>query len=203
MIDNLKEFWYLWLAAAILFAIACFAMKKASAAVKKHNDTLKRQDEELKRLKYLADNYSVLTPEIVSDAPGVELIDGVCAVLQRKLEKSGDFNGEFESASLIEKKLYACSYFFEDLRSGKLSDWCRNNGEPLISLMFELFSDIGECGLLSVMKKMYPMFDKNDDSASYDKGRTQELDSEFSKLYSEERIAGEVKNFILLSVSEK
>ncbi len=106
----------------------------------------------------------------------------MAAVLQRKLEKSGDFNGEFESASVLEKKMYACHYFFEDVKDGKLSDWCRNNGEPLISLTLELISDIGENKLLSVMKKMYPMFDKNDDVTSYDESRIKELETDFSKI---------------------
>ena len=203
MIDNLKEFWYLWLIVVVLLVIAVFAMKKASAAVKKHNETMRSRDEELKRLKYLVDNYSSVTPESAQKADPCELIDGMAAVLQRKLEKRGDFNGEFESASVLEKKMYACHYFFEDVKDGKLSDWCRNNGEPLISLTLELISDIGENKLLSVMKKMYPMFDKNDDVTSYDESRIKELNSDFSKIYSKERIAGEVRDFVVSSFSEK
>lgn len=202
MIDNLKEFWYLWLIVIVLLVIAVFAMKKASAAVKKHNETIRRQDKELKRLKYLVDNYSSLTPELAEKAPAGELIEGVCAVLQRRLEKSGDFNGEFKSASILEKKLYACSYFFEDLRGGKLSDWCRNNGEPLISLTFELISDVGENGLLSVMKSMYPMFDKNNDSVSFDNERVKELDSRFAEIYSENTLAEKVKEYAVSFLSK-
>ncbi len=45
MIDNLKEFWYLWLIVVVLLVIAVFAMKKASAAVKKHNETMRSRVE--------------------------------------------------------------------------------------------------------------------------------------------------------------
>ena len=57
--------------------------------------------------------------------------------------------------------------------------------------------------LIITGEKFYPIFYKNDDVTSYDESRIKELNSDFSKIYSKERIAGEVRDFVVSSFSEK
>jgi len=197
MIDNIIEFWYLWLAAAVLAVITVFVAIKASKAAAKHNENVRLRDEEFKRLKYLSDKYADLSCEKVNDADAAELIEGISAVLQKKLEKSGDFSGEFDISAEYEKKAYAVKYFIEDVSASGLSFWCRNNGEPLISLTFSAMEDIGENRILNIMRAMYPMFDKNDDVTSYDSDRISELDKKFSAEFSRERIEHGMKEYVL------
>lgn len=201
MIENLTEFWYLWLAAVVLAGVTVFVAVKASKASKLHNETVRRQEEEIKRLKYLSDKYSELTLQTAESSDAMELIEGIAAVLQKKTEKSGDCISAFNEAEEYCRKAYAVKYFLDDIRESGLSFWCRNNDEPLISLTFEAMSDIGETDSLNIMRAMYPMFDKNDDAVSYDKDRVAELDGKFSSVFSFERTADGMKKYIAEQIS--
>lgn len=201
MIENITEFWYMWLAAVILAGVTVLAAIKASKAAKRHNETVRRQEEEIKRLKYLSDKYSILTLQTAESADAEELIEGIAAVLQKKLEKSDAYLDSFNGAEEYQKRAYAVKYFFDDIKESGLSYWCRNNDEPLISLTFGAMSDIGQTDCLHIMKAMYPMFDKNDDAVSFDKDKIAELDGKFSSVFSFEQTAQGMKKYIIEQIS--
>ena len=81
------EYWYLWLIFAALVIITAVVIVFAGKAVSARNEQTKEIMAQLDRLKALKDKYTDLTVEKVENADPEELLEGVCTVLQVKIDK--------------------------------------------------------------------------------------------------------------------
>ena len=89
------EYWYLWLIFIVLCAVTAFVLKKASAALQQHNSDTKQMYDEIERLKTLKDKYKNADAQQIAEAPAEELLAGMCAVLQAKIERAENANACF------------------------------------------------------------------------------------------------------------
>ena len=81
------EYWYLWVAFAVLCVITVLVLRKASKAMRLHNDGQKKIYEEIERLKVLKEKYKNADAEVIEAAEPRELLGGAYAVLQSALER--------------------------------------------------------------------------------------------------------------------
>mgnify|MGYP004457466061 FL=1 len=187
------EYWYLWLIFAALVIITAVVIVFAGKAVSARNEQTKEIMAQLDRLKALKDKYTDLTVEKVENADPEELLEGVCTVLQVKIDKSDDPDAEFARFNEDQKTIYVLHCFISEYNSelsSFFSDYTSDFSghlvvaaflvpeyHPFISTEFGLYSDSG-CG------------------APFDKELKDKTDAEFDKIYSKEKFLEAAKTFI-------
>lgn len=189
------EYWYLWVIFAVLVVVTVIVLKKASASLSLHNNDRQAVIKELERLKALKDKYSDLTDEKIDAAEPSELLQGVTAVLQAKVEKSEEPNAVFNAFNEAQKNIYTLNYFIEDVREG-LSFFFKNNGEPLISVAHKALFEAGCEELSELCKAEFSMYDENNEEVSLSEEKLRETDVLFNKAYSEEELLEKIKAYI-------
>lgn len=187
------EYWYLWLIFAVLVVITAVVIMFAGKAVSARNEQTKEIMAQLDRLKALKDKYSDLTVEKVENADPEELLEGVCTVLQVKIDKSDDPDAEFARFNEDQKTIYVLHCFISEYNSelsSFFSDYTSDFSghlvvaaflvpeyHPFISTEFGLYSD-SDCG------------------TPFDKELKDKTDAEFDKIYSKEKFLEAAKTFI-------
>lgn len=111
------EYWYLWLIFAALVIITAVVIVFAGKAVSARNEQTKEIMAQLDRLKALKDKYTDLTVEKVENADPEELLEGVCTVLQVKIDKSDDPDAEFAAFNEDQKTIYVLHCFISEYNS--------------------------------------------------------------------------------------
>lgn len=187
------EYWYLWLIFAALVVITAVVIMFAGKAVSARNEQTKEIMAQLDRLKALKDKYADLTVEKVENADPEELLEGVCTVLQVKIDKSDDPDAEFAAFNEDQKTIYVLHCFISEYNSelsSFFSDYTSDFSghlvvaaflvpeyHPFISTEFGLYSD-------------------SDSGAPFDKELKDKTDAEFDKIYSKEKFLEAAKTFI-------
>lgn len=187
------EYWYLWLIFAALVIITAVVIVFAGKAVSARNEQTKEIMAQLDRLKALKDKYTDLTVEKVENADPEELLEGVCTILQVKIDKSDDPDAEFAAFNEDQKTIYVLHCFISEYNSelsSFFSDYTSDFSghlvvaaflvpeyHPFISTEFGLYSD-SDCG------------------APFDKELKDKTDAEFDKIYSKEKFLEAAKTFI-------
>lgn len=191
------EYWYLWLVFAVLVVVTAVVIVFASKAVSSHNEETKRILAELDRLKALKDKYKDLTPEKVEAAESKELLDGVNAVLQARIEKAEDdkVDAEFASFNNAQKNVYVLSLFIEDACEN-LSSYFDDFNIEFAKILLSALETVGAKDILALAEKEFEMFDDNNEQVSLDKGLIKKTDEEFAKIYSENRLLEQIKTYI-------
>lgn len=195
------EYWYLWVIFAVLVVVTVIVLKKASASLSLHNSDRQAVLKELERLKALKDKYSDLTDEKIDAAEPSELLQGVTAVLQAKVEKSENPNAVFNSFNGAQKNIYTLNYFIEDVRES-LSFFFKNNGEPLISVADIALFEAGCEELSELCKVEFSMYDENNEEVSLSEEKLRETDQLFREAYSEEELLKKIKAYIKENAGE-
>ncbi len=191
------EYWYLWLIFAVLVVVTAVVIVFASKAVSSHNEETKRILAELDRLKALKDKYKDLTPEKVEAAESKELLDGVNAVLQARIEKAEDdkVDAEFASFNNAQKNVYVLSLFIEDACEN-LSSYFDDFNIEFAKILLSALETVGAKDILALAEKEFEMFDDNNENVSLDKGLIKKTDEEFAEIYSENRLLEQIKTYI-------
>lgn len=197
------EYWYLWLVFAVLVIVTAVVIVFAGKAVSSHNEETKRILAELDRLKALKDKYKDLTPEKVEAAESKELIDGVNAVLQARIEKAEDdkVDAEFASFNNAQKNVYVLSLFIEDACEN-LSSYFDDFNIEFAKILLSALEAVGATDILALAEKEFEMFDDNNENVSLDKGLIKKTDEEFAEIYSENRLLEQIKTYIKNNIDE-
>lgn len=197
------EYWYLWLIFAFLVVVTAVVIMFASRAVSSHNEETKRILAEIDRLKALKDKYKDLTPEKVENADSKELLDGVNAVLQARIERVEDdeVEAEFASFNNAQKNVYVLNTFFGDACENLSAYFDDFNGE-FSGILLSALRDVGANDIFELAQKEYEMFDENNENVSLDKNLINELDEKFLNIYSEKDLLDKVKVYIKNNIDE-
>lgn len=186
--------WYFWVLLAILFIAALFMWKKALKASRERRERLKKEAEIWKRDFELREGFRTLTEEKLDLTPSSELLHGVAMNIQTKLEGAPNMEKAFDALPLQKKYIYTLEYFDEDVKTA-LSHFFKNNGEPLIGLIFPALEDVGLSSYAIPVKKLYPMYDPESE-VSVDRVKINEADEEFKCIYKSDELLRLSANYI-------
>lgn len=191
----MTEYWYLWLILAVLIIVTVIVIVFAGRALSSHNEETKKMLAEIDRLKALKDKYKVLTPEIVESADSKQLLEGMTAVLQARIEKAENPEAEFSEFNNSQKYLYTLNYFVEDVNES-LSFFFKNNGEELTELIIPALESVGVSEITDCVKTEYSMYDENNEDVSLDYALIEKTDRQFAKFYSEKELLESIKKYV-------
>lgn len=187
--------WYYWLILAVAVILAVILWIKAIASSKERRERLKREAAIWKRDYELRESYTVLTEEKLKSAEETELLHGVAMNIQVALEKSDDMTASFNALPNEKKYIYALEYFDEDAKKN-LSEFFKNNGEPLVSVVPYALNSVGAGKYTEFFGKLMPMYDP-DSEESVDYTLISQVDEEFSEKYDSDELCRLCAKYIL------
>ncbi len=193
----LTQYWYLWLVFGALVIVTAVVIVFASRAVSSHNAETKRQLEELQRLKQLKDKYKNFYIETLENADKAELLEGVTAVLQARVEKAADAEAEFKKFTDPQKYIYTLYYFLEDYNAEGLSFFFKNNGDELRSIAADAFRAVGYDSAVPPVNSLWAMFDENNETVSIDNDEMLKTDSQFETTFDEDIFLTKIKKYVI------
>lgn len=189
------EYWYLWLIFIALCVVTAIVLKKASGALQQHNEDTKKMYDEISRLKALKDKYKNADAAMLAEADADELLEGMQAVLQAKIERAENADACFRAFNTAQKTAYTLPFFLEDVKVG-LSEFFKVNGEPLTGALVPALTEIGETELAAVAASAYAMYDENNEEVSLDKSELARIDGEFQEKFQRESVLQNAKVYI-------
>lgn len=194
------EYWYLWVVFAVLCVVTVFVLIKASSSSKRHKIDSQRELEELERLKALKNKFTSFDKATADSTDPRSLLDGVCVVMQVRVEKSDNSEKAFSLFSEPQKFAYTLNYLIEDSGAQSLSFFFKNNGEPLISLASRALSAVGEDRAAALCARMFSMFDENNEEVSLDTDELKRIDSQFLAEINFDKLLFEIKAYIIENI---
>lgn len=197
----MTEYWYLWPVLAVLIIVTAVVIVFAGRALSSHNEETKKLLAEIDRLKALKDKYKNLTPELIDNSDSKQLLEGITAVLQARIEKAENAEAEFERFNRSQKYLYTLNYFVEDVKEG-LSFFFKNNGSELTELIVSALENVGADKIVDLVKSECSMYDENNEDVSIDYALIEEKDRLFSEAYSENELLESIKIYVKSNVEE-
>lgn len=182
MLENMKEFWYLYVLLFVLIIVTVFMCNKAAAASARHQKDVNEIMEKAKRSKELRDAYKDLTNEIIQNAPAAPLFEGISLTLESKCQKTEDTKGFYSSLTDGQKKVYALYYLLSDAKESKLSAFFKSSSRPLTSDAADVAAEIFSADIYTVVKEMFDCYDEENETASVIPETVNRLDNEFAEL---------------------
>ncbi len=184
MSEWLSQYWYLVIIFFVVLAATIFGMYRASGAYKMHNKLFHEEEEKMKRLVKLKEQFVPLTKAAIDSASDSDLLEGVALSYQMALQKETDMTAAFEKLPLQARYIYTLDIFTSE--GAVVSEFYRNNGKELKSLISPAMEVIGERNAAKICKSLYAMFDE-DSEVSVDYELIAETDKKFSENFDLDR----------------
>ena len=195
------DYRFLWLILLALAVVTAVVIVFAGRALSSHNEETKKLLAEIDRMKALKDKYKDLTPQKAENADGRELLDGVNAVLQARIEKAENAEAEFACFNSAQKYAYCLYYFIEDVRQG-LSFFFKNNGRELTEILLPALNAVKAEDIYPLAEAEFAMYDENNEAVSLDYRLIEDTDRKFSEIYSQNGLLENIKSYIKDNIDE-
>lgn len=186
MKEWIDEYGYLLIVLAVVTVVAAVIFYFAARAYSRHQREIKTQKAELDRLIALKERYNNLTKEAIESAENTELLEGVALSYQLLLQKQDDIECEFNKMNNDRKDIYTLDVFVQDASA---KEFFSQNGDILRKRIVDALLKIGMTDFASQLSKVALMYDKYNESVSYDEKAIDELD----KYIQENEILTEIK----------
>ncbi len=185
MLENMKEYWYLYLVLLGLIALTAFVVKKAAEASKRTHGRNQALLAKAKREKELRDAYANLTEEVIAAAPADTLFEGVALILENQCQRSSDVNAFYRGLNRPQQLVYAAYYLLTDTKEAALSAFFRRSAQPLTGDAADAAAEMLDPRTAEIVKNMFDCFDEDNESASVIPEVLDKLDEQFSAQLSQ------------------
>lgn len=182
MIENIRDFWYLYVLLFVFIIITIFVCIKAFGAASRHSKEVNALIAKAKRNKELRDAYRVLTAEIIANAPSAELFEGVALNMEAACQKTEDTNGFYQALSNGQKKVYAFYYLASEAKEFGLSAFFKESRRPLTSDAVAAAKEILNSDIYAVINEMFACYDEENENASVIPETVNKLNNDFKML---------------------
>ncbi len=181
MIENIQQYWYLYVLLVVLIIITAFVWKKAVGAASKHSKVINEQIAKAKRSKELLEAYKDLTAAVIEKAPANTLFEGVALSLEAQCQKSEDSNSFYAQLNEAQKSVYAFYYLASDAKEQSLSAFFKASARPLTSDAVNAAEKILPENIFNTVKAMFDCYDEENENASVIPETVEKLNFEFSE----------------------
>ena len=182
MLENVKDFWYLYVLLFIFIIITIFVCIKAFGAASRHSKEVNALIAKAKRNKELRDAYKELSAEIIANAPSATLFEGVALNMEAACQKAEDTDGFYEALSDGQRKVYAFYYLASEAKELGLSAFFKESGRPLTSDAVAAAKEILSGDIYAVINEMFACYDEENESASVIPVTVSKLNDDFKSL---------------------
>ena len=188
MLENMKEYWYLYLILFALIVLTIFVIKKAAEASKRTHGRNQALIAKAKREKELRDAYANLTEEIIAAAPAETLFEGVALILENQCQKAVSSTAFYQGLTRPQQLIYSVYYLLTDAKEKSLSAFFRSSTQPLTGDAAEAAAAMLDPVAAETVKAMFDCFDENNESASVIPEVLDELDGRFAARLAQDNL---------------
>jgi hypothetical protein len=167
----------------VLFIIV---LNKAAKAYGKHFNTINEQKKQLEYLTALKNKYRNITAQELDECSETEILEGFALLTQIEMQKSEDMEEFFRTLPKIKQYIYVLDVFVSD---GSAEVFFSQNGEILTDIILDALRLIGMDSFACELTSVANMYDKDDESISFDK----KLIENFDKTLNDSDILTQIK----------
>ena len=167
----------------VLFIIV---LNKAAKAYGKHFNTINEQKKQLEYLTALKNKYRNITAQELDECSETEILEGFALLTQIEMQKSEDMEEFFRTLPKIKQYIYVLDVFVSD---GSAEVFFSQNGEILTDIILDALRFIGMDSFACELTSVANMYDKDDESISFDK----KLIENFDKTLNDSDILTQIK----------
>ena len=164
---------YLVAVFVVVLVVFIVVLNRAAKAYSKHYNTVNAQKKQLEHLTALKNKYRNITAEELAQCNQEEVMEGFALLTQIDMQKSDDMEAYFATLPMIKKYIYVLDVFVSD---GSAEVFFGENGEILTDIILDALDAVGMQKFASELSVIAKMYNKDDESVSFDKKSIENFD---------------------------
>ena len=134
----------------------------------------------------LKNKYRNITADELAECSDSEILEGFALLTQIEMQKSDDMEEYFRNLPKEKQYIYVLDVFVSD---GSVKEFYTQNGEILTDILIDALNAIGMIDFADKLSSVAKMYNKDDESVSFDK----KLIENFDKTLNENDILTQIK----------
>ena len=186
MAEWFSEHGYLIGVFVLVVIVFIIVLNKAAKSYSKHFNTINEQKKQLEYMTNLKNKYRNITSDELAKCSDDEILEGFALLTQIDMQKSDDMEEFFRTLPKEKQFIYVLDVFVQD---GSAKEFYTQNGEILTDIILDALNVIGMNDFANKLSAIAKMYNKDDESTSFDKDTIDKFDREINT----ECILGEIK----------
>ena len=163
---------------ALVVIVFIVVLNFAAKAYSKHYNTLNEQKKMLEHMTALKNKYKNITAEELSSCSEDEILEGFALVYQSEIQKCDDMEAYFSTLPKEKQFVYVLDVFVGDEGS---EVFYSQNGEILTDIIIDALKAIGMNDFADKLSEIHKMYDKDDESTSFDREKVENFDKSLNE----------------------
>ena len=163
---------------ALVVIVFIVVLNFAAKAYSKHYNTLNEQKKMLEHMTALKNKYKNISAEELSSCSEDEILEGFALVYQSEIQKCEDMEAYFSTLPKEKQFVYVLDVFVGDEGS---EVFYSQNGEILTDIIIDALKAIGMNDFADKLSEIHKMYDKDDESTSFDREKVENFDKSLNE----------------------
>ena len=163
---------------ALVVIVFIIVLNFAAKAYSKHYNTLNEQKKMLEHMTALKNKYKNITAEELSSCSEDEILEGFALVYQSEIQKCDDMEAYFSTLPKEKQFVYVLDVFVGDEGA---EVFYSQNGEILTDIIIDALKAIGMNDFADKLSEIHKMYDKDDESTSFDREKVENFDKSLNE----------------------
>ena len=163
---------------ALVVIVFIIVLNFAAKAYSKHYNTLNEQKKMLEHMTALKNKYKNITAEVLSSCSEDEILEGFALVYQSEIQKCDDMEAYFSTLPKEKQFVYVLDVFVGDEGA---EVFYSQNGEILTDIIIDALKAIGMNDFADKLSEIHKMYDKDDESTSFDREKVENFDKSLNE----------------------
>ena len=163
---------------ALVVIVFIVVLNFAAKAYSKHYNTLNEQKKMLEHMTALKNKYKNITADELSTCSEDEILEGFALVYQSEIQKCDDMEAYFSTLPKEKQFVYVLDVFVGDEGS---EVFYSQNGEILTDIIIDALKAIGMNDFADKLSEIHKMYDKDDESTSFDREKVENFDKSLNE----------------------
>lgn len=163
---------------ALVVIVFIVVLNFAAKAYSKHYNTLNEQKKMLEHMTALKNKYKNISAEELSSCSEDEILEGFALVYQSEIQKCDDMEAYFSTLPKEKQFVYVLDVFVGDEGS---EVFYSQNGEILTDIILDALKAIGMNDFADKLSEIHKMYDKDDESTSFDREKVVNFDKSLNE----------------------
>ena len=193
MAEWFSEYGYLIAVFFVVLVAFVVVLNKAAKAYSKHFNSVNEQKKQLEYMTNLKNKYRNITAEELEKCSADEILEGFALLTQIDMQKSDDMEDFFRNLPKEKQYIYVLDVFVSD---GSVKEFYTQNGEILTDIIIDALKAIGMIDCADKLSSVAKMYNKDDESISFDSNTIDKFDAEINTMCILDEIKGKSAIFI-------
>ena len=163
---------------ALVVIVFIIVLNFAAKANSKHYNTLNEQKKKLEHMTAIKNKYKNITAEELSTCSEDEILEGFALVYQSEIQKCDDMEAYFSTLPKEKQFVYVLDVFVGDEGA---EVFYSQNGEILTDIILDALKAIGMNDFADKLSEIHKMYDKDDESTSFDREKVVNFDKSLNE----------------------